>query len=108
MFAVAAFWHGLHLGYYVAGGVMLFFLIAQEGFVTVTAPLRTESVKALWAFIDWCVTWNMYSYLQVPFRLLTLDAMLTAWGSVYFIGHIACALFCILYLFLRPDPKKFK
>lgn len=101
VFAVAAFWHGLHVGYYVAGSAILFFVIAQDGFVAATVPLRTQHVKAVWAFVDWCVTWNMYSYLQLPFRLLTLDAMLTVWGSIYYIGHIICAVFCILYVYFR-------
>lgn len=101
VFVVAAFWHGLHTGYYVAGGLMLIFMIAQDGFVAATAPLRAQSLKAVWAFVDWFVTWNMYSYLQVPFRLLTLDAILAAWGSIYYIGHIISAVFCIVYTYFR-------
>lgn len=99
VFVIAAFWHGLHMGYYVAAGLILLFAIAQDGFVAATAPLRAQSLKAFWAFVDWCVTWNMYSYLQIPFRLLTLDAMLTVWGSIYYIGHILSVVFCILYTF---------
>ena len=96
VFAVAAYWHGIQLGYYVTFALMLFFVYAQKGFVNFTASMRMPSVAPLWALVDWYATRNMYSHLHVSFRLQTVDDMLAVWGSFYYIGLVLWTAFFVL------------
>ena len=105
MFVVAAYWHGIHFGYYLTFGLLLFFVYAQKGFVNCTAPLRLPSVAPLWVIADWLATGNMYSQLHVPFRMQTADAMLTVWGSFYYIGLITWTVFFLLWLYQNRRQK---
>ena len=102
---VAAYWHGLHTGYYVFFVLASIWMQAQDSFVNATGPLRIPSLSYFWTFVDWFVSWNMLTYHTPSFRLLTVEAMWTLWSSVYFIGHIWCAVF-LLSRYVLPWSQK--
>ena len=108
VYVAGAYWHGLHIGYYFAFLTMLFCVVAQEGFVKVTQPLRGKSPVWLvyfWNFIDWNISWRIYDYDQPSFRLLKWAEMVKVWSSLYYVGHILGAIFIIPALML-PDTNK--
>lgn len=83
-------------------------MVAQEGFVKVTQPLRGNSpiwLVYLWNFIDWNISWRIYDYDQASFRLLNWDQTVKVWTSLYYVGHILSVIFIIPALLL-PDTRK--
>ena len=111
VFVASAYWHGLHIGYYFAFLMMLFCIVAQEGFVKVTQPLRDRSQSSVWLvyfwnFLDWNISWRIYDYDQAPFRLLEWNDTFKVWSSLYYVGHILSAIFIIPALILPNTNRK--
>ena len=107
VFFTGAYWHGLHMGYYLAFLMFFFNILGQEGFVKVTGPLRripSKWIEYFWKVIDWSISWQIFLYNQPAFRLLRVDDTLRVWASLYYYGHILTVVFIFLGLFF-PSPR---
>lgn len=74
----------------------------------VTQPLRGKSPVWLvwfWNFIDWNISWRIYDYDQIAFRL-AWDDTLRVWASLYYVGHVLSAIFIIPALTFPDTSNK--
>ena len=58
----------------------------------------SESGKAAYDWVSWFVRMRWFDYLGMGFLLLRVDATLTYWSSVFFVGHLSLAVFYLLGL----------
>ena len=69
---------------------------------------RVESSSQRHIF-DWgCWFFKMrgFDYMCMGFLLLTLDATITYWKSIYFTGHIFVVMFLLIGLAFKPRKAK--
>jgi len=115
-FFFSAFWHGVYPGYY-----MFFFHAAAFSIVLSDlkaniekrflldenkAPKNPTGYKVF--LVICCLITNFtLDYVIIPFRAMSLERSLNAWGSLYFIGHIISAVALVLnVVFKLTAPRK--
>ena len=107
-FGLSAYWHGLHLGYYIAFFMFMLFITAQYSFIRVTRPLRVKGTEKLWTVVDFVSAWRAYEFSGFAFLLLTPDKILRAWSSVYYIGHIIAGFWILIGLIQLAFDRSMK
>ena len=57
-----------------------------------------------------CLGTNMLlDYVIIPFRAMSLERSMTAWGSLHYVGHIGTAISLVIDIILRlTAPRKEK
>ncbi len=107
---VSAYWHGLHPGYYLSmlttsPGILAESLM-DKGF---KKRFLTPGLYKYYDFCSWFCRSRLFDYMSLGFILLSFDATIRFWKSVYFIGHIGCLFFIIVGYFLvqtRPRARQ--
>lgn len=97
---VSAYWHGIHLGYYL-------------GMVTTTPCIMAENVMEAgvrrripahspWLRVydagSWLFRTRMFDYMSIGFILKYFHYTWKYWSSVYFIGHGVTLMFYVIGL----------
>ncbi|XP_045211572.2 lysophospholipid acyltransferase 7-like [Mercenaria mercenaria] len=104
---VSAFWHGIHPGYYLSFLTVPPILVAEDLMI---AAFRKGSATQLHLF-DWaCWFFKMrgFDYNCMGFLLLSFDATVGYWKSIYFIPHIIIVIFIVVGLALKGKKSKKK
>jgi len=116
-FLFSAFWHGVYPGYY------LFFLHACV-FSLIVSDLkhhiqvhfiededgkpRNPTVSKIFNVICCISTTALLDYVIIPFRAMSLERSMIAWGSLWYMGHILSGVALIIdigFIFLAPRKK---
>lgn len=63
------------------------------------APKNPTVHKVFLVICSLVTTWSL-DYVILPFRAMSLERSLAAWGSLYFIGHIITAIALVINLLL--------
>lgn len=104
--AVSAYWHGLHPGYYLSmlttSPCILAENLMDKGF---KRRFLSEKYFKYYNFCTWFFRTRLFDYMSLGFILLSYDATIRFWKSVYFIGHLSCAFFIILGFSLLKFAK---
>lgn len=97
---ISAYWHGIHLGYYL-------------GMVTTTPCIMAENVmeagirrrirpNSRWIRVydacSWLFRTRMFDYMSIGFILKYFHYTWKYWSSVYFIGHLITLTFYLIGL----------
>jgi len=120
-FLFSAFWHGVYPGYY------LFFLHACV-FSLITSDMKHQiqirfiqdengvpynaTVGKVFNVICSICTTLLLDYVIIPFRAMSVERSMNAWGSLYYLGHILTGVSLVIDLVLRfavpvkPKTKK--
>jgi lysophospholipid acyltransferase 7 len=100
--AVSAYWHGLHLGYYLSMLTTTPCVIAEN---ILEKEFKNRYLKPAYfkyyEFFGWLFRTRMFDYMSIGFILLTYDATIKFWTSVYFVGHLTCGVLIGLGFLLR-------
>jgi lysophospholipid acyltransferase 7 len=60
-------------------------------------------------FCTWFFRTRLFDYMSMGFILLSYDATIRFWRSVYFIGHASCVFFIIIgYVLVKTRPRDSK
>jgi len=105
--SVSAFWHGIHPGYYLSFLTVPPILVAEDA---MTKAFRRGSATQRYLF-DWaCWFFKMrgFDYNCMGFVLLTYDATIRYWHSIYFIVHIFIVLFIAIGTIFAPKKERSK
>lgn len=105
---VSAYWHGIHLGYYM-GMVSTTPCILAENVMEAGVRRRIPANSPLQRVYDAC-SWffrtRMFDYMSIGFILKYFHYTWKYWKSVYFIGHlITLALYLIGLVAIQMRPK---
>jgi len=113
---VSAYWHGIHLGYYLSFMTVPLCLLAEDLMFSIFRPKRskTEEDEENWAIFDhfwWFFRMRGFEVMAMGFLLLRFDSTLRYWGSTYFLCHILLIVFilfasCYKLLFKRKRSKE--
>jgi len=95
---VSSVWHGVHPGYYLSLGSVPLCLMVEDFYRRLIRSRLSESGKAAYDWVSWFVRMRWFDYLGMGFLLLRVDATLTYWSSVFFIGHVSLAVFYLIGL----------
>ena len=107
---VSAYWHGIHLGYYM-GMVTTSPCILAENVMEAGVRRRIPSNSPLLRLYDacsWVFRTRMFDYMSIGFILKNFKHTWQYWKSVYFIGHLFTLLLYIIGLIavqFRPKGK---
>jgi len=117
-FLFSAFWHGVYPGYY------LFFLHACIFSLIVSALKqhilvlfindengnpRNPAVDKIFKVICCISTTLLLDYVIIPFRAMSLERSMNAWGGLYYMGHILSFVALIIdigFMFFAPKKDK--
>ncbi|CAG8488359.1 15584_t:CDS:2 [Cetraspora pellucida] len=112
-----ALWHGLHSGYYFCFSLEFFDIEAEKRwakrFERYTKPLYLSQNnsnpkimfgKYLHLFIGWFGQTCALHYAIISFGLLKWDHVISAYNSVYWIGHLT-VFGLLLFDIILPKPK---
>lgn len=104
---ISAYWHGLHVGYYLSFLTIPLCIAAESAMeATVRSRLGPRGQSAFdWA--HWFLKMRAYDYMCMGFVLLRADDTLHYWSSIYFSMHLV-AIGCILLgrVLKRPRPQR--
>ena len=96
--SVSAYWHGIHLGYYM-GMVTTTPCIMAENVMEAGVRRRLRSNSPLLRVYDacsWLFRTRMFDYMSIGFILKYFHYTWKYWKSVYFCGHIVIFMFYII------------
>lgn len=108
---VSAYWHGIHLGYYM-GMVTTSPCILAENVMEAGVRRRIRANSPLLRIYDicsWLFRTRMFDYMSIGFILKYFKHTWRYWKSVYFIGHIVTVVLYLIGLFavqMRPKGKR--
>ncbi|KAG9276316.1 lysophospholipid acyltransferase 7 [Astyanax mexicanus] len=91
---ISAYWHGLHVGYYLSF-LTIPLCIAAETAMEASVRVRLgPGGQKVFDWVHWFLKMRAYDYMCMGFVLLKASDTLNYWSSIYFIIHII-ALLCI-------------
>jgi len=108
---ISAYWHGIHLGYYM-GMVSTTPCILAENVMEAGVRRRISTNSRFLRVYDVC-SWffrtRMFDYMSIGFILKYFTYTWKYWKSVYFVGHIVTLILYIIGLIavqMRPKGKR--
>ena len=102
---VSAFWHGIHPGYYLSFLTVPPILVAED-FMIASFRVESSTQRAIFDWGCWFFKMRGFDYMCMGFLLLTLDATIAYWKSIYFSGHIFVLGFIFIGLAFKPRKTK--
>ena len=108
---ISAYWHGIHLGYYM-GMVTTTPCILAENVMEAGVRRRIPENSILhrvYDFCSWLFRTRMFDYMSIGFILKYFHYTWKYWKSVYFIGHIVTLVLYVIGLVaiqMRPRGKR--
>jgi len=105
---MSSVWHGVYSGYYLSLGSVPLCLMVEDLWVRRIRPRLSPKNQTRFDWLTWFVRMRWFDYLGMAFLLLRVDATLTYWTGVLYIGHLSLPLLYLLGLVavnqdLRPD-----
>lgn len=105
--AVSAFWHGIHPGYYLSFLTVPPILVAED--LMISAFRRGSATQRhLFDWVCWFFKMRGFDYNCMGFLLLSFEATVGYWRSIYFIPHIVIAIFILIGLVMKAKKSKKK
>lgn len=100
--------HGLHPGYYLSmlttSPCILAESLMEKGF---KKRFLKEKHYKYYDFCTWFFRTREFDYMSMGFILLSYDATIRFWKSVFFVGHFVCLFFVILgYVLVKTSKSK--
>jgi len=106
---VSAFWHGIHGGYYLGMLSTTLFILAQNIMeVSVRRHLQKRVHIRIYDAFSWFIQTRGFDYMSMGFILLRGDLTWRYWKSVYFIGHVTCAILYLTGMLILKFRRKTK
>lgn len=112
---VSAFWHGIHLGYYLSFLTVPLCLMAEDLMFSIYRPVRskTEEDDEKWGIFDhlwWCFRQRGFEVMAMGFLLLGFNSTLRYWSSTYLLLHVMLIVLilyasCYKLLFRKKRSK---
>ncbi|TSL82551.1 Lysophospholipid acyltransferase 7 [Bagarius yarrelli] len=102
---VSAYWHGLHLGYYLSFLTIPVCIAAELAMESCVRSRLSAEGQKVFDWVHWFLKMRAYDYMCMGFVLLKASDTLHYWSSIYFIIH-AVALICIAAGQLMGKKKK--
>uniref|UniRef100_A0A1B6C1Y2 Lysophospholipid acyltransferase 7 n=1 Tax=Clastoptera arizonana TaxID=38151 RepID=A0A1B6C1Y2_9HEMI len=103
-FIISSFWHGVYAGHYLCLCSVPTYLPAEDMFYRAFKDNNLHPlVNYIWIFFRYW--WKMlhFSYWSMAFSLLSINACLRYWSSIYFIPNIFTIIMYILgFTVLKP------
>jgi hypothetical protein len=109
--SVSAYWHGIHLGYYMGMVTTTPCILAEnvmEAGVRRRIPSKSRFIRVYDA-CSWFFRTRMFDYMSIGFILKYFNYTWRYWKSVYFIGHIVTLVLYLIGLIavqIRPKGKR--
>ena len=120
---VSSLWHGVHPGYYLSLGSVPFCLMVrpvkpltrsnfpssqvEDYYRRILRSRLSEASQKKYDWINWFVRMRWFDYLGMGFLLLRIDATITYWVSVYFVGHVSLIILSVIgFCLVNPFMKK--
>ncbi|XP_063055209.1 lysophospholipid acyltransferase 7 [Engraulis encrasicolus] len=92
---ISAYWHGLHVGYYLSFLTIPLCIAAESAMEACVRSRLGERGQAVFDWVHWFLKMRAYDYMCMGFVLLRADDTLHYWHSIYFSMHLV-ALACIV------------
>jgi lysophospholipid acyltransferase 7 len=110
--ATSAYWHGLHPGYYLSMLTVVPNMAAEAAMIQAFHKDRSPWQQKAFRVFSWFWRMRSFDYMSMGFMLLSLEATLRYWSSIYFAGHVIIIL-CFLIgqlgqAVLKPAKKAAK
>jgi len=118
-FLFSAFWHGVYPGYYLFFlHACIFSLILSDYLHNIRVHFIEDEngvphnaiVGKIFNIICGICTTMLLDYVIIPFRAMSMEKSMTAWGSLYYLGHILIGVCLIVNigfkLIASKKPKK--
>ncbi|CAF3379385.1 unnamed protein product [Rotaria socialis] len=108
---VSAYWHGIHLGYYmgmVSTTPSILAENAMEAGVRRRIPVNSRFIR-VYDMCSWFFRTRMFDYMSIGFILKHFYYTWKYWKSVYFIGHTVTLILYLIGLIaiqIRPRGKR--
>ncbi|KAI9476310.1 MAG: MBOAT, membrane-bound O-acyltransferase family-domain-containing protein [Benjaminiella poitrasii] len=108
--AFLAIWHGFHAMYFVTFLLEFLYvqceLVLRRRLVPLIQPYikKNDAYYYLWKLVAWITCQLCITYAVVGFELLKISKTITAYKSIYFIGHIPIVVILGINQFL-PKPR---
>ncbi|CAF4240090.1 unnamed protein product [Rotaria magnacalcarata] len=108
---VSAYWHGIHLGYYmgmVSTTPSILAENAMEAGVRRRIPANSRLIR-VYDMCSWFFRTRMFDYMSIGFILKHFYYTWKYWKSVYFIGHTVTLILYLIGLIaiqIRPRGKR--
>ncbi|KAF8341485.1 endoplasmic reticulum protein [Cantharellus anzutake] len=103
-FLTSAFWHGIHIGYYLSfflGGFIQYSNRLMRQYcrpLFLTPDGKSTQYKPIYDALGILASSAILGYVVAPFQLLDLKRSILAWHRLYWYGHILVALPIIFFL----------
>ncbi len=108
---VSAYWHGIHLGYYMGMVSTTPCILAEnvmEAGVRRRIPANSRLIR-VYDICSWFFRTRMFDYMSIGFILKYFNHTWRYWKNVYFIGHIVTFTLYIIGIIaiqIRPKGKR--
>jgi len=106
--AVSAYWHGIHPGYYL-GMISTSPCMLAESLLDKYFKKRYVNPKYYKNYdnlMNLLFRGRQFDYMSIGFILLSYEATIKYWKSVYFIGHVFCGFLILTGVLLRLLTRK--
>lgn len=84
---MSAFWHGAHAGYYLCIMSVAPHLVVEDLYVKLFLNDAGPKLRHFMNFMIWFMRLQGFGYMSITFQLLSIDAALRYWGSIYYCYH---------------------
>ena len=85
-----------------------FFFKVEDYYRSILRSRLSGRLQQAYDWVSWFVRMRWFDYLCMGFLLLRVDATLTYWMDVWFIGHLSLPVFYLIgALVVRPLVKRF-
>ncbi len=91
---ISAYWHGLHVGYYLSFLTIPLCIAAESAMEASVRARLGPTGQNIFDWIHWFLKMRAYDYMCMGFVLLKASDTIYYWSSIYFIIHII-AVVCI-------------
>ncbi|KAL2084901.1 hypothetical protein ACEWY4_020419 [Coilia grayii] len=92
---ISAYWHGLHVGYYLSFLTIPLCIAAESAMEASVRSRLGPRGQSAFDWVHWFLKMRAYDYMCMGFVLLRADDTINYWSSIYFSIHLV-ALACIL------------
>ncbi|XP_058874350.1 lysophospholipid acyltransferase 7 [Acipenser ruthenus] len=92
---ISAYWHGLHVGYYLSFLTIPLCLAAETSMERGVRSRLSPAGQYWFDWVHWFLKMRAYDYMCMGFVLLSWGDTLRYWGSVYYCIQVV-ALLCIV------------
>lgn len=86
--AVSAYWHGIHPGYYLSFLTVPPTMMVNEMMAERFRVGQSPQQQKIFDWLCWFFKMRLFEYMCMGFLLLSFEATMRYWNSIYFIWHV--------------------